>query len=53
VGDQPYDIIAAHSAGSKAVGALWGAGNLESLMEYRPDYIIKKPGELLSIPDLL
>ncbi|EQD75532.1 phosphoglycolate phosphatase protein, partial [mine drainage metagenome] len=46
VGDQPYDVIAAHEAGITAVAAIWGSGVKEVLEIYRPDYIIGKPEEL-------
>ncbi|MEM0156955.1 MAG: HAD-IA family hydrolase [Thermoplasmataceae archaeon] len=46
VGDQPYDIIAAHEAGMAAAGALWGSGNSERLEMYHPDSLLKKPEDI-------
>lgn len=46
VGDQPFDIIAAHEAGMIAVGAVWGSGDPESLYMYHPNFILKSPEEL-------
>ncbi len=49
VGDQPYDIIAAHEAGITAAAAIWGSGIKEVLETYHPDYILGRPEELLSL----
>lgn len=46
VGDQPYDITAAHEAGITAVAAIWGSGVKEVLETYHPDYILGKPEDL-------
>ena len=46
IGDQPYDIIAAHEAEIPAGAALWGSGNLERLEMYHPDRFLKKPEEI-------
>ena len=48
VGDQPYDIIAAHEAGMVAIGVVWGSGNHENLEQYRPEKIMSNPQELLA-----
>lgn len=46
VGDQPYDIIAAHEAGMIAIGAIWGSGNRDLLEIYHPEMILSAPDEL-------
>ena len=46
IGDQPYDIIAAHEAEIPAGAALWGSGNLERLEMYHPDRFLKNPEEI-------
>ncbi len=46
VGDQPYDLIAAHEAGVAAVAALWGTGNINALYMYHPELECTKPEEL-------
>lgn len=46
IGDQPYDIIAAHEAGIPAAAALWGSGNLERLEMYHPDRFLSRPEEI-------
>ena len=47
VGDQPYDVIAAHEADIKVLGALWGSGRRELLDQYHPMALIDKPDEVL------
>lgn len=49
VGDQPYDIIAAHEAGMKAIGAVWGTGKADDLYLYSPDFIAHNPDDVLRI----
>ena len=49
VGDQPYDIIAAHEAGIIAAAATWGTGIKDVLEVYRPDYFLERPGDLLEL----
>ena len=49
VGDQPYDIIAAHEAGIIAAAATWGTGMKDVLEVYRPDYFLEHPGDLLEL----
>jgi pyrophosphatase PpaX len=49
VGDQPYDIIAAHEAGLTAAAATWGSGIREELETYHPDHILESPGDLLEL----
>ena len=49
VGDQPYDIIAAHGAGIIAAAATWGTGMKDVLEVYRPDYFLEHPEDLLDL----
>jgi len=49
VGDQPYDVIAAHEAGVIAIGATWGYGNQSTLEMYHPEFLLKDPDELPGI----
>ncbi len=53
VGDQPYDIIAAHQAKVIAIGSTWGSGDADALEMYRPDYIVNNPRELTTLLNLL
>ncbi|MCL4307410.1 MAG: HAD-IA family hydrolase [Candidatus Thermoplasmatota archaeon] len=46
IGDQPYDVIAAHEAGIHAAAALWGSGNMERLEMYHPDRFLASPVEI-------
>ncbi len=47
IGDQPYDIMAAHGANIPVLGALWGSGRRELLEQYHPLALLKKPEEVL------
>jgi phosphoglycolate phosphatase len=47
IGDRKHDLIGAHKCGIKCCGCLWGYGGLEELKEYKADYIIEKPQDLL------
>lgn len=47
IGDQPYDIIAAHEANIKVLGALWGSGKKELLEQYHPLALINKPEDVM------
>lgn len=47
IGDQPYDIMAAHGASIPVLGALWGSGRRELLEQYHPLALLKKPEEVL------
>ncbi|MCL5803930.1 MAG: HAD-IA family hydrolase [Candidatus Thermoplasmatota archaeon] len=49
VGDQPYDIIAAHEAGIIAVAATWGTGMKDVLEVYHPDYFLGHPADLIDL----
>lgn len=49
VGDTGVDMDTAHSAGIKAVGALWGYRDRKELTEHHADYIIAQPTELVKL----
>ncbi|MDD2697026.1 MAG: HAD-IA family hydrolase [Candidatus Pacebacteria bacterium] len=49
VGDETRDIEAAKSAGIKMIAVTWGFNNEEILKEQKPDYLIRKPEELISL----
>lgn len=49
VGDQPYDIIAAHEAGMRAIGAVWGSGKPDDLYLYHPDFMAYHPDDVRKI----
>lgn len=49
VGDQPTDMIAARRAGMRSAAALWGPGNAEYLSESVPDFMIRKPREIIGL----
>ncbi|WP_393971203.1 HAD-IA family hydrolase [Oxyplasma meridianum] len=49
VGDQPYDIIAAHGAGIRPLGAVWGSGKVERMEQYHPEAILKAPEEVVKL----
>ena len=47
VGDSPTDIQAARAVGCHAIGAAWGALDLERLRAEDPDLLANRPGEVL------
>lgn len=49
VGDSPYDMRAARSAGAVAVAALWGMFSRECLQEAGAQYEVESIGELPSL----
>lgn len=49
IGDTTGDIREARSAGVRTVAVTWGWHNRERLAQAKPDYLIDKPTELLSI----
>ncbi len=50
VGDSPFDVAAARSAGVLAVAATWGAIHTRERLETeRPDAIVSSPEELLAV----
>jgi pyrophosphatase PpaX len=49
IGDQPYDILAAQAAGVISVAAVWGSGDEGVLKKYNPNFILRRPDELVSL----
>ena len=49
VGDSPYDLISAKSAGVKTAAVSWSDLPLATLLAENPDYIVNSMEELLSI----
>ena len=49
VGDRDMDMIGAHENNVAAVGALYGYGGREELLESGADYLIEKPFDLVDI----
>lgn len=49
VGDRCFDIEGARAAGVKSCGALWGYGNKEEFLEYKADFIVEKPIDVLKL----
>ena len=49
VGDSSYDILCGNSAGCKTCAVEYSIIDIEKLKEANPDYIIKKPIEILEI----
>ena len=47
VGDSPADMEAGRRAGVKTCAVLYGYGNREEMLAWKPDYMIESPGELL------
>ncbi len=49
IGDETRDIEAAKSAGIKSVGVTWGFESEKLLKEAKPDFLVKKPNDLLDV----
>jgi phosphoglycolate phosphatase len=49
VGDETRDIKAAKAAGLKIASVTWGYNFESKLTEYKPDFIINRPKDLLSL----
>lgn len=49
IGDREHDVIGAKKIGTESIGVLWGYGSREELQNAGADYIVKTPGEILSI----
>lgn len=50
VGDRDIDILAARAAEMFSAGVLWGFGSKEELDACRPDRLLAKPRDLITIP---
>jgi pyrophosphatase PpaX len=49
VGDSPYDIISARAAGVQTAAVRWSSVPWEDIIAAKPNYILEKPADLLSI----
>ena len=49
IGDTEVDILAAKNSGIKSIAVTWGFRNEEMLRRYKPDYIAKKPEDIIEI----
>ncbi len=49
VGDEVRDIDAARKAGLKIIAVSWGFNSERLIAEKKPDYLVRKPSELLSL----
>jgi HAD superfamily hydrolase (TIGR01549 family) len=49
VGDETRDIEAAHKLKLKVISVTWGYNNKQILSTFRPDYLVDKPRDLLTI----
>ncbi len=49
IGDEIRDIEAARKAGIKIISVTWGVNTQDKLSSYNPDFLVKSPGELLSL----
>jgi phosphoglycolate phosphatase len=49
VGDEITDIVACNKLGVKIIWVDWGYDSIEMLNNYRPDYIVSSPKDILSI----
>lgn len=51
VGDETKDVIASHKAGVRIIAVTWGYNSEESLSPYVPNWVARKPNEIVSIVD--
>ncbi len=49
VGDRLFDIVGAHTLNIDCVGVTWGYGSKEELEEYKAEYIVSTPAELVEM----
>jgi phosphoglycolate phosphatase len=49
VGDEVRDIEACKKVGVKIISVAWGFNDYDALGKYKPDWLIKKPEEILEI----
>lgn len=49
VGDRLYDIEGAHQCGVKCAAILYGYGNLEEFEEYKADYVLPMPNDVVQL----
>lgn len=49
IGDEIRDVLACHQAGLKIISVSYGFNSFDGLKRFRPDYLIKKPIQLLTL----
>lgn len=49
IGDRRHDVIGAHARKIICAGALWGYGGEEELTEAGADFLLREPGEVVSL----
>lgn len=49
VGDQPWDVRAAHNVGMKAAAVTWGYSTEASLKQQHPEVVVMRASELLTL----
>lgn len=49
IGDEIRDILASHQAGLKIISVTYGFNSLAGLKRYHPDFLVKKPIQLLDL----
>lgn len=49
IGDEIRDVIACHQAGLKIISVSYGFNSADGLKRFHPDYVIKKPIQLLNL----
>jgi phosphoglycolate phosphatase len=49
VGDTLRDVVAAQRAGMKVAAVTYGLGDVQALMDARPDYVLEEFDELLTV----
>lgn len=49
IGDEVRDIKAAHRSKVKVISVIWGLHSEENLLRHNPDFLIRKPEELLDL----
>lgn len=49
VGDRLYDIEGAHQCGVKCAAILYGYGNIEEFEEYKADYVLPMPNDVVQL----
>lgn len=52
IGDETRDIDAAKQNGIHSIGVTWGFNSEKILAQHQPDYIARKPEDLLAIFEL-
>ncbi len=49
IGDEVRDIEACRSVGIQIISVTWGFNDADSLHELKPDFLVKKPAEILGL----